>query len=197
MAVIRGTEIPTIDVALVTFQTYEDGAEEIAIETASSIQVEPQIEEADSIKLIVKNVLKAQKPTMSTLTGNRITLTDNVFTPELVRLVQGGTFYYWSDDLHTSKTTEKTEYGLAGYDAPLVGEKKDLPLFKVNVYSSVYDTAGLLLRYEKTSFPNCKGTPISFSSEDDTFRVSEYTIDSAARNDEPSYSIEYVDKLPL
>ena len=81
MAVKRGTEIPTIDVALVTIQSADGTGDEIALDTASTIEVEPQIEEADATQLIIKGILKAQKPATSTLTGNQITLTDNVFTP--------------------------------------------------------------------------------------------------------------------
>ena len=74
-------EIATIDVCLVTIET-EDG--EFGFDTANAIEVEPQIEEEDAVKLVVKGILRAQKPKTSTITGNEITLTDNVFNPELV-----------------------------------------------------------------------------------------------------------------
>ena len=90
MAIKRGTEIPTIDVVLVTIQP-EGGGDEIAFDTASQIEVEPQIEEADPVQLIIKGVLKAQKPATATLSANQVTLTDNVFTPELVQVLEGGT----------------------------------------------------------------------------------------------------------
>ena len=86
----KATEIPTIDVNLVTVQV-ENSNDEYILDTASQIQVEPQIEEEEGVKLVVKGVLKAQKLGTSTLTGNQITLTDNVFTPELVKILQGGT----------------------------------------------------------------------------------------------------------
>lgn len=91
MPLIKGTEIPTIDVVLVTITTDEDVPKEYAVDTASKIAVEPQIETQDAVKLIVKSVLKAQKKASSVITGHKITLTDNVFIPEVVKVLQGGT----------------------------------------------------------------------------------------------------------
>ena len=90
MTIKKASEIPTIDVNLVTIQEEGEGKDEYILDTASQIQVEPQIEEEDGVKLVVKGVLKAQKLGTQTLTGNQITLTDNVFTPELVQMLQGG-----------------------------------------------------------------------------------------------------------
>ena len=81
----RGNEIPTIDVALVTMEV--SGQEnEIALDTASTIEVNPTSETEDAVQLIVKGRLIAQKPSNTTVTGNTITLTDNVFNPEMVKI---------------------------------------------------------------------------------------------------------------
>lgn len=196
MAVKRGTEIPTIDVALVTVQKNDGTGDEIAFDTASVIEVEPQIEETDATKLIIKGVLKAQKPATSTITGNQLTLTDNVFTPELVKMLQGGTIYYWTTAEQTTKSTEVTAFGIAGYDPPVVGSADKGEVFKTNVYSAQYDASGQVVQYERITYPNCTGTPVGFGSEDDTFRSPEYIINSAAKKGEPPYSIEYVKTLP-
>ena len=195
MAINRTTEIPTIDVSLVTIQPY-DSEDEIAFDTASEVSVEPQVEEADGVKLIVKGVLKAQKPSSTTLTGNEITLTDNVFSPELVQILQGGTIYYWVDASKTSKSTEVTEYGIAGYTPPVVGSRDKGKSFKMNLYSAQYDAGGNIVQYEKTTYPNCRSNPVAFNSEDDTFRAPEYTIMSAAKDGEAPYEINYVENLP-
>ncbi len=196
MAIKRATEIPTIDVALVTIQP-EDSEDEFAFDTASVIEVEPQIEEADPVQLIVKGVLKAQKPATATLTGNQITLTDNVFTPELVQILQGGTIYYWTSAEKNEKGTSPTEFGIAGYEPPVVGSTDRGKNFKLNAYSAQYDAGGNIVQYEKITYPGCKGTPVAFNSEDDTFRAPEYVINSAAKKGEAMYSIEYVPKLPV
>ena len=196
MAVKRGTEIPTIDVALVTIQSADGTGDEIALDTASTIEVEPQIEEADATQLIIKGILKAQKPATSTLTGNQITLTDNVFTPELVKKLQGGTIYYWTTAEKTTKETDPTEFGIAGYDPPAVGSNDKGEVCTLNAYSAQYDASGQIVQFEKIKYPNCTGTPIAFGSEDDTFRAPEYIINSAAKKGEQPYSIEYVQTLP-
>lgn len=195
MAIKRGTEIPTIDVVLVTIKA-EGSEDEIAFDTASQIEVEPQIEEADPVQLIIKGVLKAQKPATSTLTGNQITLTDNVFTPELVQVLQGGTIYYWTSDAKTEKGTTPTEYGIAGYAPPTVGSTDKGKPFTLNAYTAQYDASGQIVQYEKISYPNCTGTPVGLNSEDDTFRAPEYTINSAAKEGESPYTIDYMDELP-
>ena len=99
MAFKKGHEIATIDVAMVTITVGgEVGATtEIGLKTATQIQVDPSIETTDAIKLIVKGVLIAQKRQVDTLTGNTITLTDNVFNPELVKVLQGGSITYGTD----------------------------------------------------------------------------------------------------
>lgn len=196
MGVKRGTEIPTIDVALVTVKP-DQSEDEIAFDTASQISIEPQIEETDSVKLIVKGILKAQKPQTTTLTGNQITLTDNVFTPELVQILQGGTIQYWESEEKSTTTDSPTDYGIAGYTPPVVGSKDKGKKFTLCAYSAQYDAGGNIVQYEKISYPNCEGTPISLSSEDDVFRAPEYTINSAAKEGEAPYKIEYTDKLPV
>ena len=90
MAFTKGHEIPTIDVSLVTAQV--GNGDELAFDTASQIAVEPQVNEEDPVQLVVKGILRAQKPSVSTLAGNQITLTDNVFNPELVKILQGHTY---------------------------------------------------------------------------------------------------------
>ena len=64
------------------------------------------------------------------------------------------------------------------------------------MYSAVYDAAGLITGYEKVTYPNCQGTPWAPGSEDNVWRVAEYTINSAPKKGEAPYTIEYVDALP-
>lgn len=178
----KATEIPTIDVNLVTVQV-EGSNDEYILDTASQIQVEPQIEEEEGVKLVVKGVLKAQKLGTSTLTGNKITLTDNVFTPELVKILQGGTI---------------TESGgaITGYTPPVAGSTEKGSIFTLKAYSAIYNAAGTIEKYECISYPNCQGVPIAFNSEDGSFRAPEYTINSAPDVGEAPYAITYVQSLP-
>ena len=187
------TEIPTIDVCLVVVRT---ASAAYALDTASQIQVEPQIEEEEAVKLVVKGKLKAQKPAVSTITGNQITLTDNVFAPELVKMLQGGTIKYWTDAERTSEGTEITEFGISSYTPPTVGSGEKGEVFILDAYSAQYDASGQIVQYEKITYPNCQGVPVAFGSEDGAFRAPEYTINSAPKKDEAPYSIHYVQTLP-
>lgn len=183
----KGHEIATIDVVMVTVKPEKEAgetSEELGLTTANKIQVDPQIETNDAIKLIIKGVLVAQKRESSTLTGNTLVLTDNVFNPELVMILQGGTIVL-DDDGNITK-----------YTPPVAGEKIDLKPFELCAYSAQYDASGLIVQYEKITYPNCTGQPISMSSEDNVFRVPSYTIISAPAEGEPPYTIEYVKTLP-
>lgn len=176
-------EIATIDCCLITIET-DDG--EFGFDTSNKIEVEPQLEEQEAVKLIVKGILRAQKPKEVTVTGNEIKLTDNVFNPELVLILQGGTIKYDS--------TVPTK--IVGYTPPAVGSTDKGEIFKLNAYSAQYDASGQILQYEKITYPNCKGVPVAFGSEDGAFRAPEYTINSAPKVNEAPYDITYVDSLP-
>lgn len=176
-------EIATIDCCLITIET-KDG--EFGFETANKVAVEPLIEETDAVKLVVKGKLLAQKPKEATLTGHEIVLTDNVFNPELVLALQGGVIKYDTQD--TNK--------VIGYTPPVAGSGEKGEVFKLNCYTAQYNAAGQIVQYEKTTYPNCTGSPIAFGSEDGVFRAPEYTINSAPDTGEAPYDINYVADLP-
>lgn len=196
MATKKGHEIPTIDVVLVTVGPIEEGGDEIALDTASNIQVSPQVETEDAIKLIVKGRLIAQKPAVNTMTGNAITLTDNVFNPELVQILQGGVIKYWADADQGSTSDTDMGFGVASYTPPVAGAMSEQKVFPLNAYSAIYNAAGVITGYEKITYPNCQGVPVAFNSEDGVFRVAEYTINSAPAEGEAPYVINYVKELP-
>lgn len=190
MGVKKGTEIATIDVALVTMQSYEENADELILDTANHIQLEVQTETEDAVKLVVKGRLIAQKGEQVIITGNRITLTDNVFNAEEVLLLQGGTIL-----------RDSTTQDFIGYRPPVVGatgaDAKG-KVFRLKAYSSIYNAAGVLTGYERITYPNCQGQPIAFESEDGKFRASDYIIDSAPAEGEAPYELDIigVDELP-
>lgn len=185
MSVVKGNEIATIDVALVSIQGYGPSDDEIILDTSNKIDVTVATETEDKVALIVKGRLIAQKPPQTTVTGNTIVLTDNVFNDKIVKMLQGGTVEYQEDGVTFKK-----------YTPPVVGSDEKGEVFKLNAYSAIYNAAGILTGYEKITYPNCQGTPIAFSSEDGTFRASDYTINSAPANGEAPYELEIVDALP-
>lgn len=179
--VVKGNEIATIDVALVSIQTYEVDADEIILDTANQINVTVASDTQDAVKLIVKGRLIAQKPPVTTVTGNTIVLTDNVFNDKVVKILQGGT-------IKTNGTTGAFE----GYTPPVAGSDDKGKVFKLKAYSAIYNAAGILTGYERITYPNCQGTPIAFSSEDGTFRASDYTINSAPNTGEAPYDLDII-----
>lgn len=186
MAVVQGTEIPTIDVTMVSIQTYDVDAQELILDTANQIAVTVSTETTDSVPLIVKGRLIAQKPAETTVTGNAIVLTDNVFNPELVTILQGGTIKHDSED----------NTKVIGYQPPVIGSNDTGKIFKLKAYSAIYNAAGIITGYECITYPNCKGTPVALNSEDGVFRSSEYTINSAPSNGEAPYTLDIVSELP-
>lgn len=194
MAMRKGNEIPTIDIALFTITA--QGGTEIALNTASKLGVEPQTETQSAVKLVVKSRLIAQKPEETTLTGNKLTLTDNVFIPELVKILQGGTIKYWTDADRSTEGDEDKGFGIARYTPPVAGSSEKGEVFVSKAYSAIYNAAGVCTGYECISYPNCTGTPVALASEDGAFRAPEYTINSAPSTGEAPYEITYVKELP-
>lgn len=183
MALKRGHELGLIDVVLITIQVKEM-EDELALTTSNQITIDPQIETTDAIQLIVKGILISQKRQTDVLTGNTLTIGDNVYNPELIKVVQGGKVEYDEDG------------NFKKYTPPVVGEAYSPTPFTLRAYTAQYDASGLIVGYMKTTYPNCTGVPVSFSSQDDVFMTPEYSIISAGGNGEPSYEQEFVKELP-
>lgn len=179
----KAVGIPTIDVALVVIRTGDNNTgTEWAIDTANQIQVEPQTSTTDAIQLVKLGKLLAQKPQTTTITGHQITLTDNVFTPEIVKILQGGSI--------------TGEGATLVYTPPVAGSGEKGEVFEMDCYSAEYDASGQIVKYEKITYPNCQGTPVTINTEDDVFRIPEYVINSAPKTGEAPYKISYVEALP-
>lgn len=191
----QGHEIPTIDIVLFTVTPASSGIE-IGLQTASKLAVNPQTETQDAVKLVVKGALLAQKPAETTITGNTLVLTDNVFIPELVKILQGGTIKYWTDEGKTTEGNEDKGFGVSRYTPPVAGSREKGEIFVAKAYSAIYNAAGVVTGYECISYPNCQGIPVSFSSEDGVFRAPEYTINSAPDKGQAPYEITYLKELP-
>ena len=181
----KGTELATIDVVCVSVKP-AGTEDELILNTANQIQVTTATETQDKVPLIVKGVLIAQKPQVTTVTGNTLVITDNVFNPELVKILQGGTIKY-SDGEPTK---------VIGYTPPAVGSSDKGQVFDLMAYSAIYDAAGLIKGYERITYPSCQGVPVAFSSQDGAFRAPSYTINSAPNNGQAPYDIDIVDTLP-
>lgn len=180
MPLVKKIGYATIDVALVVIRIDET---EIAIDTANHVQVAPQIETEEGKKLIKDGRILAQKPEEKTITSHQITLTDNIFYPDEVKILQGG-------------TVTKDAKGNLLYNPPEVGSREKGQVFELDMYSAVYDEAGNNPLFEKITYPGCKGDPISIETQDNVFRLPEYIINSYAKKGQRPYVITYVKELP-
>lgn len=194
MPIVRGTEHATIDCCLVVINP--ESGDSIGLDTANQVGVAIATETTDAVKLIVKGKLIAQKKGLTTVTGNTLTLTDNVFNYELAKILQGGTINYWTSTAKTATTSTPTEYGIAGYVPPVAGSDDRGEKFTVDLYTGVYDASGEVQEYQKISYPNCSGQPFGIGAQDGTFRVQEMTIDSAPSTGQAPYEISIVETLP-
>ena len=175
--------IPTIDVSLIVIRVGdEDSGTEWAIDTANKLGVEPQVSTVEAIQLVKLGRVIAQKPQTTTITGHQLTLTDNVFTPEIMKILQGG-------EVTGSGATLK-------YVPPVSGSGEKGEIFELDAYSAEYDASGQIVKYEKITYPNCQGSPVPINTEDDVFRLPEYTIMSAPNKGQAPYELSYVTKLP-
>ena len=173
----KGTERATIDCSMIVATTKEENPRSIAITSGSKIAVEPQVETTEAVKLIVKGVLKAQKPEKRTLTGHLITLTDNLTILEMIEILQGGTLVKDSEPPVSGAEYEPVKFVLDVYSAQMSGSE--------------------VIGYEKITYPGCTGQPAGLNSEDNVFRATEYPISSSPASGEAPYKIEYVKELPV
>ena len=151
--------------------------------TADEISCEPVIEEGESVNLTIKNKLIASKQTPDMVLGHDITCKDNVFTPELLADIQGGT---------VAKNLEK----FSKYTAPNVGATPDTKTFDFIAYVEIIGDDGATGEYLKYTFPNCKGSFISPNFKDGEYYANEYTIKSRPALNTPLYTVDLISELP-
>lgn len=152
--------------------------------TATKANAKVLIETGKKTELIIKGVLKAQKQFDSTIKGVDVEFQDNMFLPEVVALLQGGT------------VVKDADGNFMSYTPPAAGAAPELDSFDVDIYTEETDTSGLTLRYAKLSLPNGKGEPIELGFEDDKFFSAKYVIKTAPNAGQPPYTITMVDELP-
>lgn len=177
-------QLAFVDVLAVELRELKND-ETYRFKTSTSVDAEITIVEGSSNQLIVNGVLIAQKKASDTITGCEITMKDNVFSPEVVSLLQGGTF-------EREPLTKK----FTGYEAPKAGEEYTPRIFELKMYTAQRNASGAIVKYGEISFPNCQGKPIAISFEEDTFFAPEYSIISMPNNGESPYKIKLVDSLP-
>lgn len=173
---------PLCDVVMT--QIIVSGGATHAFATADEISCEPVIEEGEAVNLTIKNKVIAQKQTPDMVLGHDITCKDNVFTPELLADIQGG-------------TVEKNLESFSKYTAPNVGAMPSTKTFDFVAYIEVVGDDGPTGEYLKYTFPNCKGSFISPNFKDGEYYANEYTIKSRPVLGTSLYTVELVEELPV
>ena len=184
MANKKVTKMALIDVEMVEIVAHNVGQDTFRWKTASNLDAELQISEGEAVELIVNGQLIAQKRAKDVVTGTQLTVSDNVFAPEIVKFIQGGEF-------------EVDEHGnFESYSAPLSGDEIKNDKFDFNIYTAQRDVAGDIVSYVKVEFPNCTGKPVNIKLENGAFFAPEYTIISAPSTGDAPYTITAVEELP-
>lgn len=184
MSLLQG--MPIANIARADITTEEETPVSYSFKTASDANVEPDVSEGEENILRVKNTILATNKTEDIVIGYAVTVTDNVFNPELFALIDGGTIEF--DETETDK--------FVSYDAPVSGQPVTKKLFTVDFYSEHKDASGETLGYMKFTFKHCKGKPVKYSIVDGEFQVPEMQFVSRPANGESPARYEYLETLP-
>lgn len=174
-------EFPLANIARVEIITEEDTPEQYRLtDVASEAEVTAHVSEGEEQELRVKNVIKAQNKTEDIVMGYDIRLISATMVPEVLALVDGGT---WDSE-------EKK------YSAPVIGSPVERTLFTMNIYTEEKDADGSTKSYVKFVYKHCKGKPTNYSLQDGEFFVPELTAESRPAMGESPVEFEILEELP-
>lgn len=179
------TQLPLTDVVLVQLVTRERSPRTLSFQTSDEIKTEEVVKEGEAKELIIKNQLIAKKETPDLMLGYDLTFKDNVMSPEVMQVVQGGTIEY---DTESGKFKK--------YEPPAIGTKPNLTSFDTIVYSEIVGDDGATGEYAKFTFPNCKGGNVPVNLKDGEYYSNEYKVKSRPAIGQKPYTLEIVDVLP-
>lgn len=184
MANKKVEQLAFVDVLAVEIIKHNVAQDTLRFKTSSAVDAELNIVEGEANQLIVNNVLIAQKKAVDTITGATIKMKDNVFSPQVITVLQGGSFTVDGDGNFT------------GYEAPKAGEEYVPEVFDFAMYTAQRDQSGAIKQYAKILFPNCTGKPVAIGFEENVFFAPEYEMISTPKNGQSPYSITTMASLP-
>lgn len=169
----------------VTLAVIKTSSHVLPFTTASEVETEEVVQEGEEQTLIIKKKVIANRPAENTVLGYDITLVDNVFCPEVMKVLQGG-------------KTIPDEFGgmTKGYEAPIIGTASNKEKFDLELYSAVVSTDGDTGQFAKITYPTCKGNSVPLNFKDGEYSAPEYTINSRPAQGMAPYKVEVVDALP-
>lgn len=184
MANKKVEQLAFVDVLAVELIKHNITRDTLRFKTSSNVDAELNIVEGEANQLIVNNILIAQKRAIDTITGATIKMKDNVFSPQVISLLQGGTF------------EEDGDGNFTGYQAPKAGEEYVPETFDFAMYTAQRDQSGAIKQYAKILFPNCQGKVVQIAFEENTFFAPEYEMVSTPENGQSPYTITTMASLP-
>ena len=175
---LQGFNIANVEHVTVT--THDDVPVVYHFRTMSSFNAESKVSEGEEKTLRIKNRIMGRLKYEDIQEGYDLDCEDGNVIPEILALVDGGTW-----DAEAKK-----------YSAPVIGTEVERKLFDMDIYTSNRDASGAALNYLKWHFPNCNGKPVAISAKDDDFTNQKYKIESRAGKGQSPFTVEIVEELP-
>lgn len=174
-------EFALANIARVDIVTEEDVPVTYTLnDMASEASIEAYISEGAENILRVKNTIKAMNKLEDITLGYDITLSAVTMQPEVLALVDGGTW---------DSVGKK-------YTAPPVGTPVNRKAFTLKVYTEDKDVNGETLGYVCFNFLHCKGQPVNYSVQDGEFFTEELSAKSRPASGESPVEFDYLAALP-
>jgi hypothetical protein len=174
---------PIVNIKKAEIITEETTPQTFTWDTASECEQSPDISEGEENVLRVKNTIYATDRTEDIVYGTTLTFSDNLFHPEVIEVIDGGTL------------VKDVEENIIGYDPPIIGTPVNRKKFTLNIYTEEKDADGEVVGYVKFSYPHCKGKPFKASVKDGEFFAPEYSCVSRPKKGEKPYSISFLTEL--
>jgi hypothetical protein len=177
------TVVPLTDVVLAVITTVETEPKTYVFETASNVSTEEVTKTTEEQSLEIKGTVYANKPSKTIPIGYNLTLTNNVFMPEIAALLTGG-------------KVESTSSSKVKFTPPPVGTSPKKTKFRLDLYSEEDDEGGPTGDYLKVTFEGCEGSTYPIAMSDGSYFSNEMVIQSRPGAGKPPYTAEMVSKLP-
>lgn len=180
------TQLPLTDVKKTQIITKESSPRTFTFDTADEVNTKEIVQEGKDRPLQIKDRIVANVPAENVLLGYDLDFKDNVFCPELLHVMQGGTLTYDTED--------PTKF--ISYEPPAIGTSVTKIKFDVITYSAEVDTDGETGRYVKMTWHNGRGNSVPISLKDGEYYANTYTINCRPAQGQTPYKMEIVDALP-
>ena len=185
MSVEAINERALVNIVRVEIVTEDELAKTYRFDTASEASYAAVMSEGSETTLRSKNTILAVNRTEDIQYGSDVNLTQVTMVPEVLAIVDGGTFQKGDGSSNNDK-----------YTPPVVGTPVNRTKFTLKIYTEEKDVDGETKGYQCFSFKGCKGKPVSFSFKDGEFMAPQYTIASRVKKGTVPYELEFLKTLP-